>query len=273
MHTVPASIQEVVHFLTELFHQGLGYSALNTARGALSSILRIENSAVGSHPLVVRFMKGVFNLRPTKPRFTKTWDVDKVLKYLRTLSPVKYLTLKDLTLKLVMLIALTHAARSQTIHLLSVYKLIKEKSQFIFQLDSLLKQSRPGFDFSVFKLKCYPPDRRLCCYTVLKEYLVRTKSLRSTKQRLMLSYIKPYKEITRDTVSRWIRTVMIRAGIDVTVFSAHSVRSASTSKARDNNVPISTIMKRAGWTSGSTFQKYYSLEIEDDSQYDQGVLK
>ena len=124
-------------------------------------------------------------------------DVGKVLMYLKSLSPVKYLPLKDLTLKLVMLIALTHAARSQTIHLLTVHNVIKEKSQFVLQLDSFVKQSRPGFDSSVLKIKCYPPDRRLCCYTVLKEYLARTKVLRTNKHRLLLSYIKRYKEITK----------------------------------------------------------------------------
>ena len=126
-----APIQEVVQFLTSLFEQGFGYSALNTARGALSSILKIGNFTAGTHPLTVRFMKGVFNLRPTQPRYTETWDVGKVLMYLKSLSPVKYITFKNLTLKLVMLIALTHAARSQTIHLLTVHNVMKEKSQFV----------------------------------------------------------------------------------------------------------------------------------------------
>ena len=134
-----APIQEAIQFLTSLFEQGLGYSALNTARGALSSILKIETFTAGTHPLTVRFMKGVFNLRPTQLRYTETWDFGKVLMYLKSLSPVKYLTLKDPTLKLVMPIALTHAARSQTIHLLTVHNVIKEKSQFVLQLDSFVK--------------------------------------------------------------------------------------------------------------------------------------
>ena len=43
-----------------LFHEGLAYSALNTARSALSSFLGVNDTEpVGSHSLVVRFMKGV----------------------------------------------------------------------------------------------------------------------------------------------------------------------------------------------------------------------
>ena len=142
-----ASIREVIEFLTEQFEAGLGYSSLNTARGALSSLgLKLEQFAAGSHPLVVRFMKGVYNLRPMRSRYCQTWSVDVVLNYLRKLSPVKKLTLKELSLKLVMLIALTNAARVQTIHLLSVNNFTKFKSEFVFKLDNVLKQSRPGFE-------------------------------------------------------------------------------------------------------------------------------
>jgi hypothetical protein len=49
-------------------------------------------------------------LQPTLPRYTHTWDVEKVLSVLRKISPVKHLSLKDLTMKLCMLIALTNAA-------------------------------------------------------------------------------------------------------------------------------------------------------------------
>jgi len=44
---------------------------------------------VGNHPLVERFMKGVFALRPSQPRYSAVWDVNQVLTYLRKLSPVK----------------------------------------------------------------------------------------------------------------------------------------------------------------------------------------
>ena len=31
-------------------------------------------------------MKGIFHLRPQQPRYTKTWNVDKVLSYLEGLE-------------------------------------------------------------------------------------------------------------------------------------------------------------------------------------------
>ena len=87
---------------------------------------------------------------------------NKVLSYLRKLSPVKYITLKDLTLKLCILIALTCATRTQSIILLSVNNVHKLSSEFVIEIDGLLKQSRPGYRNPHIHLKAYPPDRRLC---------------------------------------------------------------------------------------------------------------
>ena len=38
------------------------------------------------HILVSRFMKGVNNLWPLQPSYSKMWDINKVLKYLKGLS-------------------------------------------------------------------------------------------------------------------------------------------------------------------------------------------
>jgi len=92
------SVAQILDFLAERFEAGVGYSALNTARCALSTIIVFGNITAGSHPLVIRFMKGVYNLRPPQARYVSIWDPAVVLQYLRKLSPAKFLTLKDLTL-------------------------------------------------------------------------------------------------------------------------------------------------------------------------------
>lgn len=261
--------------MTELFNKELGYSSLNTARGALSALgITLDRYPAGSHPTVIRFMKGVYNVRPPKPKHTEIWDVDCVLCLLRKLSPVKHLTLKDLTLKLTMLLCLTNATRVHTVHVLSYKSLKKFKHGYMISTNSLLKQSRPGFDFSSFLLKSYPPDRRLCIVTVLREYVKRTKDIRDKKDdTLLISYVKPYKPVTRDTIRRWITTIMARAGIDTSKFGAHSVRAACTSKAMTKAVPVSLIMKTAGWTSESTFHRFYNKTITKDKSFADAVLQ
>ena len=144
---IQISIATVLDFLTSLFENGLGYSSINTARSALSALgTMFDNVLVGAHLLVIRFMKGVFNLRPVRMKNVCIWDVSIVLHYLRKRSPVNTLSLQDLTYKLIMLIhvALTNATRSQTIKFLNIDYMEKLKDQYLFHLDVLLKQTRPG---------------------------------------------------------------------------------------------------------------------------------
>ena len=157
--------------------------------------------------------------------------------------------------------------------MLSVNKLQKLRSEFILQFKGLLKQSRPGFDCSELHLKAYPPDRRLCVFTVLKEYLSRTKTLRQNNEdALLISYIKPFKPVTSNTISRWVKIVMIRAGISE-MFGAHSARSAVVSKANLSGVPIQEIMKKAGWSNQSTFAKFYNKKVSQQGEFENKVLK
>lgn len=72
-------IREVLDFLSELFNQGLSYSAINSARGALSSYVSLDDGYMVEHdPLVCRLVKGVFQLRPPKPKYTEVGDVQVV---------------------------------------------------------------------------------------------------------------------------------------------------------------------------------------------------
>ena len=163
-----------------------------------------------------------------------------------------------------MLAALLTAARSQTLHLLNVKNMRVGKSSYTFILNKVIKQSRPGFKSPVITFGAYPVDRRLCVFTVLQEYLFRTNSLRKSES-LFISYIAPYKEVTKNTISRWIRTVMSMSGVDTQVFKAHSARSASVSSVA-KFLPIEDILQTAGWSSQCTFAKYYNKNVNKSSQ-------
>ena len=107
----------VLEFLTDLYYQNYQYRTINVYRSTVSeSHLPIDGSPIGSHPLISRFMKGIFELRPPQPSLFTTWSVMTVLKYLKSLSPPEGLNLKQLTLKVVMLSALVSAARCSFLH-------------------------------------------------------------------------------------------------------------------------------------------------------------
>ena len=263
----------VLEFLNIYFEKERTYSTINTARSALSALgVSLNGHEIGSHPTVRRFMKGVFNLRPPGTKSNVVWDVSVVLQKLRELHPLHKLSLKELTLKLTMLLMLTIAARTQTLQLLSLEGMRRTESDVTLTLTGLLKQSRPGYCPSEMTFKKYPSDPRICVIKTLDEYLVKTKKLRNTNK-LLISYTKPYGPVTKDTISRWLRHIMEMSGININVFKVHSIRSASVSKAKQNNVPIHDILKTAGWSSVKTFAKFYDKEILDSvNTFQDGVL-
>lgn len=261
-----------MEFLTELFTSGIGYSAINTARSALSTFIIIEGFSVGNHPLIKRFVKGVFNLRPALPRNLVTWDTDLVLKYLASLAPVRRIGLKDLTLKLTTLLALLSGQRCQTLHLMRTSNMTITGNSIKIRISELLKQTRPGHHLQELHIKAYAPDRRLCIVTVIQEYLKRTKTLRRNDY-LFISFVPPHKHVTKSTIGRWIKLVLEKAGVDTTIFTPHSTRAASTTGAKMMNVPLATIIKTAGWSNTTTFSKYYDKSPKQGIDFAQALLK
>ena len=72
----------IVDFLMELFEAGLGYSAINTARSALSAYTSIEKGGqIGNDPIISRFVRGTFQKRTPLPKYTNTWDVEILHKF------------------------------------------------------------------------------------------------------------------------------------------------------------------------------------------------
>ena len=258
--------------MTEQFNLGLGYSAMNSVRSALSTFVFINGQPVGHHPLVKRFIKGVFNIRPVLPKTETVWDTSTVLKYLRKLSPVRNLDLKFLTFKLGALLCLLTGQRVQTIHSLKVNDIILSKNAIKIKVTNVLKHTRPGRHLDLLVVKAYAPDRRLCPVTVLLEYLKRTKDLRKHDS-LFIAIIKPHGPISGATFARWIKNVLLYSGIDPRIFTAHSTRGAATSRASLDNVPLGTILKTAGWSNDSTFANYYNKPISARGKFGETILQ
>ena len=57
---------------------------MNTIRSALSTIAKIDGQPAGQHPLVIRFMRAVFQERPAFSHCHFTWDPELVLNYLES---------------------------------------------------------------------------------------------------------------------------------------------------------------------------------------------
>ena len=261
---IQAPIEQVGNFLSDCYDEGKGYSTLNSYRSALSSTLSpVNNCAVGSHPLITRLLKGIYSLRTPVPRYATTWDVTMVTNYLKTFFPLDQLTLKQLTLKTVMLCALSSSQREQTLCALDLNYKVESPACISFVIPEKLKTSKPGKSVKV-KFECLRDKPELCTKCTLAEYISRTQDVRNLcgtiASKLFVSYIKPHKPVSTDTLARWLKLVMTDAGIDTSVFKAHSIRSATTSNAYAKGIPISEILHNADWTNEHTFRKYYLRE-------------
>lgn len=274
---VTPSVNKLLTFLYELFRsggatsQGLGYSAMNTVRSAISAIANIDGVPAGQHGLVKRFLKAVFRERPALARYQNIWDPDVVLDHIKTLGLNKDLSIIQLSRKLVILMLLLSGQRAQTLHLLDVRHMELSFSRATFHIGDLLKTTRPGSHFSEIVFKAYAPNRRLCVITALKEYLYRTLDVRGSTKRLFLTTRSPVRAASRDTLRRWTRDILAASGIDVRKFAPASTRSASVSKA-SLKIPTSLVVKTIGWSSESMWAKYYNKPLLPRQSFADAIL-
>ena len=95
-----------------------------------------------------------------------------------------------------------------------------------------------------------------------KEYLQRTKQYRTQYSQLLLSYVKLFQPVSKDTVSRWVKQILRASGISTEKYSAHSIRAASTSHCKGNGLSLQGIMASAGWSKKETFARFYDKPVE-----------
>ena len=234
-------------FLQDLLDSGYLYRTLNVYRSAISSThVYVYRRAIplGQHHLVKRFFKGVLNLRPPQPRYSSTWHVTTVLNFLKSLPDNRRLSIRQLTLKLTMLFALVSASRCSSFTAIDINHMSRSSNgTFVFRLMKPSKCVSVKKPFHVIEICRFKGNRNLCPVRTLEEYLDRTSHLRessnSSMSQLLLSYAnKPYHPVVSSTVARWLKTILKEAGIDTSIFKAHSTRGASTSAAAYAGVTI-----------------------------------
>ena len=71
------------------FDSGVGYSALGTTRSALSTFLMIDDKPAGEHPLVCRFLRGVFCYQTSITSFSSKVGCQFSLHYFKEDAPTQ----------------------------------------------------------------------------------------------------------------------------------------------------------------------------------------
>ena len=158
-------------------------------------------------------MKEIFENNTTLPKFLK--NVSLLFNYVRNMQKFQSLDIQKLTQKLVMLMTLISGGqRAQTIHSIRVSDIKILDNKVVIPIMSLIKQTKPTKHMVPLCFQTYSKEPKLCVVSHLTEYLKRTKSYRDT-DKLFLTCIKPYRAASKDTISRWCKSLIKESGISI----------------------------------------------------------
>ena len=250
-----------------MFDSGLSASTLSFIRSSISFFLSESHSEIINDDKVSRLLKFFKKRRPTVIRYAVTWDVNKVLNFLKSWYPNNTLSTKKLTLKTCMLIALSSSDRAQTIHSMRVDRCVVTARGVEFPIFSKLKTSRHLRRPRVVICPRWSDpalDVEKCVTTYMSrtlKYRIREVRARRPKPNQLFLSHKTGKPIARNTISRWLTEVMSMAGIDTTYFKGHSTRGAGVSKAKSRGANPNQLILQGDWSNVTTFEKHYDRPI------------
>ena len=194
----------------------------NCYRSAISSThIPIEGVPVGQHPLVINQLKGAFNLRLPKPRYSHTWDY-QMLSFLTEFGESKELSLMKLTQKFIMLWELVIGQRCSDLVRLNLTGWFYSGGKANVTCEGLAKQTRPNNEQSLHpvKIKAFE-DKQLCSVSCIKAYKRATTSIRvrEGEDKLLLAAIPPHNPLSSSSISRWIKKSLIEDKLKVTLLT------------------------------------------------------
>ena len=80
--------------------------------------------------------------------------------------------------------------------------------------------------------------------------------------------------VSRDTISRWVKTVLVLAGIDTSQYTAHSTRAASVSLLASRSLASTEdIVSSVGWSNEGVFQCFYNNPIKEDFNFGDQIFR
>ena len=89
---------------------------------------------------------------------------------------------------------------------------------------------------------------------------------RGNPSALSLSYIAPHKPISKSRLAGWIKDSINLAGVDTNIFTAHSVRGASSSKVFLQGLSAKEVIDHGSWARESTWQKFYYKQVDSTTK-------
>ena len=210
-----------------------------------------------------------------------------------SLPEIAELTLKQLTLRTVMLLALltgnsrTHtktvdrwnsAASCATDRTKGSRRASAQNRKHPYapqrMCDCVLQQTqrKSGAHTEPEEISAFTPNPKISLVSHLHAYLKQTEPLRNG-QELLVSFNKPHAPVARGAFSRWVKTMLSAAGVDTVHYGPHTTRAASFSAAANQGASLTFVLNAAGWSSEATFTRFYKKTVVDDPTFGHSVLR
>ena len=151
------STPQVIEFLQIEFDHGQSHSSLNITRSAISLIVETD---ISNDARMRRFFKGISKLRPSIPKYNYTWNPKIILDYFSEKPENESLNIKDLSYKLITLLALVTGQRIQTLSLIKINNIKISDSEIMILIPDQVKNSKRGACQPLLKLPFYNTNLR-----------------------------------------------------------------------------------------------------------------
>ena len=251
-------------------------STVKAYRSMLSAVFLFHGIQIGSDPSLHALIRSFSLERPQGVLSPPSWDLDKVLRFLRSdfFEPLESKPLKIITQKTLFLVSLATAKRVGELQALTKNVSFRGKDiavsyspGFVAKTESA-RNPLPRF-FIVRSLGDFAAglneDLLLCPVRALSIYLRVTKGLVGRAPSLFVSPSRISRPISKNAISFCLRDVIMKAegsGRDEGPLPrTPSIRSVATSAVFFRNWSVSKVLEAATWRSNSVFASFYLREL------------
>ena len=283
---VNASVPVVVDFLIHLRKdKGLSVSAVKGYCSALNSVLALKGRDLAASREITTLLRSFArSVNPVELR-PPAWDVSLVLQSLTgaPYEPLRMCEERFLAQKTLFLLALASAKRIGELHALS-YRVSHTRDwgevSFAFVTGFVAKTQDPSSlapRFEGFTVPALTNARKnrngrlLCPVRAVKVYLDRTAPHRPRCELLFVTAGRSKKEISKTTVSFWLRKTISRAyelsgtALPVPAPRARETRGIAPSILFRKNFAVDQVLKVGTWRRHTTFTRHYLRDIAHKS--------
>ena len=265
--------------------KGLSVSAVKGYCSALNSVLALKGRDLAASREITTLLRSFArSVNPVELR-PPAWDVSLVLQSLTgaPYEPLRTCEGRFLAQKTLFLLALASAKRIGELHSLS-YRVSHTRNwgevSFAFVTGFVAKTQDPSSLASRFEGFSVPAltnarknrnGRLLCPVRAVKVYLDRTAPHRPRCERLFVTAGRSKKEISKTTVSFWLRKTISRAyelsgtALPVPAPRARETRGIAPSILFRKNFAVDQVLKAGTWRRHTTFTRRYLRDIAHKS--------